>query len=182
MAAAQLKRPAERSREALRNPAHPLLAFCVAYNCKCVRRHKTRLECCAYKAAKYSLEPLGSGFMVFSPGFQPAGQTSSGFSCTYWMACRMRSVSSTLRPKARLLIVACWMTPCAQRASAQVSDCNPTCLYTEKSVRFQAPARRPVWYFIEGRHGSMLEMARTHEAEAPCGTTLLILPATYARP
>ena len=42
----------------------------------------------------------------------PAGQTSSGFSCTYWMACRVRMVSSTLRPKARLLMVACWMTPC----------------------------------------------------------------------
>jgi len=74
----------------------------------------------AYNAAKYSLEPLGSGFMVLSPGFQPAGQTSSGFSCTYWMACRMRSVSSTLRPNARLLIVACWITPCApQRAPCQ---------------------------------------------------------------
>lgn len=42
----------------------------------------------------------------------PAGQTSSGFSCTYWIACRVRMVSSTLRPKARLLMVACWMTPC----------------------------------------------------------------------
>ena len=125
MALAQQERPAERSRDALRHPAHPLLALCVAYYCKCVHWRKTRLECCAYKAAKYSLEPLGSGFMVFSPGFQPAGQTSSGFSCTYWMACRMRSVSSTFRPNARLLIVACWMTPCAQRASAQVNVCSP---------------------------------------------------------
>ena len=94
----------------------------MVYDCRCVNWRWTRLKCCAYKAAKYSLEPLGSGFMVFSPGFQPAGQTSSGFSCTYWMACRMRSVSVTLRPNARLLIVACWMTPCAQRARAQVND------------------------------------------------------------
>lgn len=33
-----------------------------------------------YMDAKYSLLPLGSGFMDFSPGFHPAGHTSSGFS------------------------------------------------------------------------------------------------------
>ena len=32
-------------------------------------------------AAKYSFDPVGSGFMVFSPGFHPAGHTSSGLSC-----------------------------------------------------------------------------------------------------
>jgi hypothetical protein len=41
-----------------------------------------------YTAAKYSLLSLGSGFMDFSPGFHPAGQTSSGFSCTYCKACK----------------------------------------------------------------------------------------------
>ena len=35
---------------------------------------------------KYSLDPLGSGFIVFSPGVQFAGQTSSGFDWTYWKA------------------------------------------------------------------------------------------------
>ena len=35
-----------------------------------------------YTAAKYSLLSLGSGFIDFSPGFHPAGHTSSGFSCT----------------------------------------------------------------------------------------------------
>ena len=38
--------------------------------------------------------------------------TSSGFSCTYCRACRIRNVSSMLRPNARLLMVACWITPC----------------------------------------------------------------------
>ena len=57
--------------------------------------------------------------MVTSPGFHPAGQTSSGFSCTYCTACRVRTVSSTLRPKDRLLIVECWMIPCtAEKKSA----------------------------------------------------------------
>lgn len=37
-------------------------------------------------AAKYSLLPLGSGFIDLSPGFHPAGQTSSGLSWTYWRA------------------------------------------------------------------------------------------------
>lgn len=32
---------------------------------------------------KYSFDPTGSGFMVFSPGFQLAGQTSP-FLATYW--------------------------------------------------------------------------------------------------
>lgn len=41
-----------------------------------------------YTAAKYSLLSLGSGFMDFSPGFHPAGQTSSGLSCTYCKACK----------------------------------------------------------------------------------------------
>lgn len=41
----------------------------------------------SYMAAKYSLLSFGSGFMDLSPGFHPAGQTSSGFSCTYCNAC-----------------------------------------------------------------------------------------------
>lgn len=35
--------------------------------------------CCQFLQAR--LVTLGSGFMVSSPGFQPAGHTSSGFSC-----------------------------------------------------------------------------------------------------
>ena len=57
--------------------------------------------------------------MVTSPGFHPAGQTSSGFSCTYCTACRVRTVSSTLRPKDRLLMVECWMIPCTAEARRQ---------------------------------------------------------------
>lgn len=45
-----------------------------------------------YIAAKYSLLSLGSGFMDFSPGFHPAGQTSSGFSCTYCKACKTNQI------------------------------------------------------------------------------------------
>lgn len=42
-------------------------------------------------AEKYSLLSLESGFIVFSPGFHPAGQTSSGFSCTYCTAYTRRN-------------------------------------------------------------------------------------------
>lgn len=119
----------------------------------------------AHRAEKYSLDPLGSGFMVTSPGFQPAGQTSSGFSCTYWMACSVRMVSSTLRPNARLLIVACWITPCTQQALQQrghfqhVAITNTwamtlcqccqafTSLSTMKSPRKATPSEFSTWYF-----------------------------------
>lgn len=37
----------------------------------------------SHMAEKYSLLSLGSGFMDLSPGFHPAGHTSSGFSWTY---------------------------------------------------------------------------------------------------
>lgn len=88
---------------------------CIGYSrvlCPIIRS-KTAIDLeAAYRAEKYSLDPLGSGFMVTSPGFHPAGQTSSGFSFTYCIACSVRMVSSTLLPKAKLLIVECWMTPC----------------------------------------------------------------------
>ena len=37
----------------------------------------------SYRAEKYSLLPLGSSNIVFSPGVQFAGHTSSGFAATY---------------------------------------------------------------------------------------------------
>nr|AFK35660.1 unknown [Lotus japonicus] len=49
--------------------------------------------------------------MDFSPGFHPAGRTSSGFSCTYCKAWSVLLVSSTLLPIPRLLMVECWITP-----------------------------------------------------------------------
>lgn len=56
----------------------------------------------------YSLEAAARpALLTLSPGFQPAGHTSSGWLCTYWMACSTRLVSSTERPKARLLMVEC---------------------------------------------------------------------------
>ena len=54
--------------------------------------------------------------MALAAEAQDQRGTSSGFSWTYWMACRILSVSSTFLPKARLLIVACWMMPCAQKS------------------------------------------------------------------
>src|ERR1035441_7418111 len=63
-----------------------------------------------FEWAKYSFDFSQSAFMAFVPGFQSAGQTSP-CSSTYWKAWRTRSVSSTDRPTAVLLIVACWTTP-----------------------------------------------------------------------
>jgi hypothetical protein len=42
----------------------------------------------AHSAAKNSLLSFGVGFIVLAPGVQPAGHTSSGFSRTYFTACR----------------------------------------------------------------------------------------------
>lgn len=55
--------------------------------------------CFHYIAEKYSLLSLGSGFMDFSPGFHPAGQTSSGLSCTNCKACRIQPQQKRNRKK-----------------------------------------------------------------------------------
>ena len=60
--------------------------------------------------------------MALAAEAQDQRGTSSGFSWTYWMACRILSVSSTFLPKARLLIVACWMMPCAQKSCFQMPE------------------------------------------------------------
>lgn len=56
-----------------------------------------------YMAAKYSLLPFGSGFIDFSPGFHPAGQTSSGFSCTYCKACTKNLPEETAKDQLKCL-------------------------------------------------------------------------------
>ena len=43
----------------------------------------------------------------------------------YWTACSTRSVSSTLRPKPRLLMVACWMTPSLSMMKRPRSEMPP---------------------------------------------------------
>ena len=66
------------------------------------------------QAQKESVRGKETGSIAQAAEAQEQRGTSSGFSWTYWMACRILSVSSTFLPKARLLIVACWMMPCAQ--------------------------------------------------------------------
>ena len=51
---------------------------------------------------KYSRFPSKSGLMVLSPGCQPAGQTSSGFSWTYWMA-SLEGWRSEWRPASKII-------------------------------------------------------------------------------
>ena len=46
-------------------------------------QHSTVNNLAFGRSVDETLLPSGSGFMVASPGFQPAGHTSSGFSCTY---------------------------------------------------------------------------------------------------
>src|SRR5687768_55613 len=58
----------------------------------------------------HSRDLTQSAFIEGSPGCQSAGQTSP-WARTNWNAWRTRMVSSTLRPTARLLIVACWTMP-----------------------------------------------------------------------
>src|ERR1035438_4405344 len=75
-----------------------------------------------FEWAKVSFDFSQSAFMAFVPGFQSAGQTSP-CSSTYWKAWRTRSVSSTDRPTAVLLSVACWTTPSGSMMKTTVLFC-----------------------------------------------------------
>lgn len=57
-------------------------------------RNKKKLYFSTQLVEKYSLDPIGSGFMVFLPGFQPAGHTSPCLSVN-WNAWTNLKASST---------------------------------------------------------------------------------------
>ena len=64
----------------------------------------------SYLSDKYWATPAWSGFMVFFPGFQFAGQTSPCLSVN-WNPWTSLKVSSTSLPTGRSLIVICLKTP-----------------------------------------------------------------------